>query len=59
MFDWHHDYGGELFLVWLLARIAYSRAHGKLVPAVCWGLIALKDDDRLPADNASQSTKGE
>ena len=38
----------QLLLAWIVLGAIYDKFVGKLVPAVCWGFVALPDDDRLP-----------
>ncbi|TWU51425.1 hypothetical protein Poly59_30170 [Rubripirellula reticaptiva] len=42
----------RLLLCWLVAHTIYDKLVGRLVPAVCWGLVALRDDDRLPSKDS-------
>ncbi|MEL6108987.1 MAG: hypothetical protein AAFU85_23510 [Planctomycetota bacterium] len=37
----------ESFLVLGLVHSVYNRITGQLVPAVCWGWFAFRDDDRI------------
>lgn len=37
-----------LLFAWLVILGIYDKFAGRLVPAICWGLMALPDDDRLP-----------
>ncbi|TWU42075.1 hypothetical protein Poly41_03710 [Novipirellula artificiosorum] len=38
---------GRLVLIWMAAIILHEKLAGRLVPAVCWGFFALRDDDRI------------
>jgi uncharacterized protein (DUF983 family) len=41
---------GWLILLWMVSIWVYDKLAGRLVPAICWGVFALRDDDRLPPD---------
>ena len=36
-----------LILLWMVLLLVHDKIRGRLVPAVCWGMFALRDDDRL------------
>ncbi len=37
----------RLLMTWFILRWGYNRVVGKLVPAICWGFLAIPDDDRI------------
>lgn len=39
-------------LMFFVCNRIHNMVSGLLVPAVCWGLLALRDDDRLPPDDS-------
>ncbi|WP_246146811.1 hypothetical protein [Rubripirellula lacrimiformis] len=46
---------GRLIFLWMVSIIVFDKFTGRLVPAICWGLLALRDDDRLSdADDKMQ-----
>lgn len=48
---------GWLICLWMVLIVIHDKLTGRLVPAVCWGLFAMQDDDRLPARGDSMPVK--